>query len=414
MAETAKGNDGGLTDHSIGWLAVVLAFSIPLYRSWVSLATILILLLWLFDGGLRQRLATIRRSHLTMAVLLFLGINMLSVIWSAHPGEGIRYLSKYRYLLLIPVIATSVGPVFQRRAETAFMAAAGVSVALSYGILFGLFSLRGAYPGNPAPTMSHIDYSMVLAVAALLILNRALYRQTEIRWRLAWAGCFLFVASGLLINIGRSGQLAFVVGMAALTLHWAHGKSRRVAVAAVTALILAGALVWTTVPRVRTRVSDAQDELRAAVVDHRYDSNLGGRVAAMMVANEIFRQNPILGTGVGANMHLFRDFLDDGYRELKPAIYWYTHLHNQYAQVATEVGLAGLLALAWIFWEIARGPHSRREADGAALVLTCTFLVGFLGDPFFRKQLPLVMFALVAGLIYARQLEDSPSSSTSC
>lgn len=391
----------------------MLAFSIPLYRSWVSLATILIMLLWLFGGGVRQRLALIRRNHLTMAVLLFLGINLLSVIWSAYPVEGVRYLSKFRYLLLIPVIATSVGPTFRRRAETAFMVASAVSVFLSYGVLFGLFNLRGAYPGNPAPTMSHIDYSMVLAFASLLILNRALYQEMDIRWRLAWTGFFLFVASGLLINIGRSGQVAFTIGLLALTLNWAHGKSRRTAIAAVAAVVLAGVMVWASVPRVRARVGQARDELRAAVVDHQYDSNLGGRVAAMIVANEIFRQNPILGTGVGANMPLFRDLLDTSYRELKPAIYWYTHLHNQYAQVATEVGLAGLLALAWIFWEVARGPYSDSETDGAALILTCTFLVGFLGDPFFRKQLPLVMFAVAAGLICARQLEGSSSSTTS-
>jgi O-antigen ligase len=398
---------------SIGWLVVVLAFSIPLYRSWVSLATILIMLLWLFGGGVRQRLALIRRNHLIIAVLLFLGINLLSVIWSAYPDEGIRYLSKYRYLLLIPVIATSVGPSFRRRAETAFMVASAVSVFLSYGILFGLFNLRGAYPGNPAPTMSHIDYSMVLAFASLLILNRALCQEMEVRWRLTWAACFLFVASGLLINIGRSGQMAFAVGLLALTLNWAHGKSPRTAIVAVAAVVLAGVLVWASVPRVRTRVGQAQNELRAAVVDHQYDSNLGGRVAAMMVANEIFRQNPILGTGVGANMPLFRDLLDTSYRQLKPAIYWYTHLHNQYAQVATEVGLVGFLALAWVFWEVARGPYSKSETDGAALILTCTFLVGFLGDPFFRKQLPLVMFAMAAGLICAHQLEGSSSSSTS-
>ncbi len=33
----------------LNWLVVVLAFSLPLYRAWVSLAAILILLLWFFQ-----------------------------------------------------------------------------------------------------------------------------------------------------------------------------------------------------------------------------------------------------------------------------------------------------------------------------------------------------------------------------
>jgi O-antigen ligase len=103
----------------------------------------------------------------------------------------------------------------------------------------------------------------------------------------------------------------------------------------------------------------------------------------------------------------FRHLLDTEFPDLKPAVYWYPHLHNEYAQVATELGLAGLLSLAWVFWEILRGPYKNREVDGAAIVLATVYLIGFLGDPFLHKQIPLVAFAVFAGLL--AQAEKEPS-----
>jgi hypothetical protein len=71
----------------------------------------------------------------------------------------------------------------------------------------------------------------------------------------------------------------------------------------------------------------------------------------------------------------------------------------------------GLLALAWIFWELIRTPCRRRETDAAALILATVYLLGFLGEPFFHKQITLVMFALFAGLIASEQLDEGTTAS---
>jgi O-antigen ligase len=247
--------------------------------------------------------------------------------------------------------------------------------------------------------MSHIDYSMVLALAALLTLNRILNTELAMGPRLAWAANFALIVSGLLINLGRSGQLAFAGGFLALGLHWAGRRSLKTTVAFVAGSALIFALVWAAAPRLRHRIEGARDELRAALVDHQYHSNLGTRVGANIVAAEMVRSRPVFGTGVGANMPEFRRLLDTEFPHLKPAIYWFPHLHSQYAQVATELGLAGLLSLAWVFWEILRGPYRSREADGAAIVLATVYIIGFLGDPFLHKQIPLVAFAVFVGLL---------------
>ncbi len=406
---TTGGNETTLGTY-IGWLAVVLAASLPLYRPWVTLATTLILLLWLVGGGLRQRVARLRHHRLSLAVLTFLALNLLSLLWSDDPAEGLRYVAKYRYLLLIPVAATTIRSRYRNLVLIVFQIAAAASVLLSLAVFAGLLRMRGAYPGNPSPTMSHLDYSLVLALAALLILTRLLYETMAPSRRLLWSGLFLLTTGGLAINIGRGGHLAFIGGLLVLVVHWARGRSWRTIAGVVAAVLAALLLISTLTPGFRTRVAESREELRATLIDQRYDSNLGGRVAAMLVSWEIFRQHLVLGTGVGGNIPAVRQILDTDFVELKPAIYWYRHLHNQYLQIATELGFVGLAALAWIFWELLRGPYANRKISAYAIVLATVYLIGFLGEPYFHKQLTLVMFALFAGLISAEHLDDRRKS----
>jgi O-antigen ligase len=259
--------------------------------------------------------------------------------------------------------------------------------------------------------MAHLDYGLLLALATLMILVRLLYSKLSPGATVLWTLLALLTIFGLMVNTGNTGHLAFAGGLIVLLIHWARGRPARLIISVGTGLVMTLVLVWFSFPKFQARVGETHTELRNAVVDQRYDSNLGGRIAAMKVAREIFRQHPFFGTGVGGNIPAFRGALDTRFKELKPSIYWYRHFHNQYAQVATELGIAGLLALAWIFWELIRAPHQHRETDAGALILATVFLLGFLGEPFFHKQITLVMFALFAGLISAEQLDESATAS---
>jgi O-antigen ligase len=217
--------------------------------------------------------------------------------------------------------------------------------------------------------------------------------------------CFAVVAGGLAINIGRGGQLAFICGLFALAVFWTRQQSLRAVFKAIAAVALCAAFLWLSSPRLQARIAESQADLTAALTEQQYNGSLGGRVAATIVAGEIIREHPILGTGVGANLAAFKALLDSEFKELKPAIYWYQHFHSQYTQIATELGVVGLLALAWIFWELFRGPYTDAYTSAIGLVLGVVYLVGFIGEPYFHKQIPLVTFALFAGLISADSMK---------
>jgi len=394
-------------------LVVVLAFSIPLYRKWVSIAVPLIIILWLAEGRFADKLATLRRHRLTLAAAAFVGFAALSLAWSEDPAAGLIYLTKYRYLLLLPILATSLRADFRPRVETAFLIGTVLSLIASFAVFAGLVRLRDAYPGNPAPSMSHLDYSMVLAVAGLIALTRLLEGGRAPHQRLAWAALVAFALGGLLINIGRSGQMAFVGAAVVLTPVVLGERSRRAAAGGLVAVVVALGAAYLVVEPFRARVLDGVRGLEAVVVEGRYDSNQGKRVAGAIVALDMVREHPLVGTGVGGTMERFRELLDERHPELASVVSWFPHFHNQYLQTVTETGLIGLATLLGLMAVLALGPHSGDHGRHLGVLLAVSYLLGFLGDPFLRKQLPLVLFATVAGLASApaRRLERQEGAS---
>ena len=396
----------------IGWLTVVLAFSLPLYRPWLGLAATLVMLLWIFGGNLRSESKRLKNHRLTLAIIVFLALNLLSLLWSSDPAAGLRYAAKYRYLLLVPMLATAVSEFFRKRAAAALQIGAVGSVALSVAVLLGALHIGDAHPGDPSATMAHLDYTLILAVCSLLALTRALYGTVSSSERVVWFAGSAVTAAALLFNIGRSGQLGFVVGLGVLLLRWSFDASLRIFAATIVLAVVGVIAVWVGAPPAVQRMDDARHELHAAVVDHDYQSNIGGRLAATVVAARIVREHPLLGTGIGGNIPLFRQLLDTEFQDFKPAIYWYRHFHNQYAQIASELGVAGLASLAWIFWVLVQGPYRSRGLAAAASVVASVYLVAFLGEPFFHKQIPLIAFALVTGLISGAQLDEKVDHTT--
>lgn len=385
----------------LNWLVVLLAFSLPLYRPWVSLSAYLILVLWFFQGHIGRRVAQLRRHPATVAIVVFMAFSLLSLLWSEDPAAGFEYWRKYLYLLLAPAIASSLRPGIATASLYAFTTGAVVSVVMMIAVIVGDIHAGHIHPGNPAATMSHLDYSMVLAVAALLLLIQLSKRRPESRLGVVGCAALAIIIAGLIVNIGRSGQLAFAVSLVVVVVRLLHNRPLwlRIAVLALIGVLLAGA--YAAVPRFGDRIDAVAVELHDAFVDHRIDTNQGKRVAGAVVAGRIIADNPVLGTGLGANMIEFRRRLDTEFPQFRDAVGWFPHLHNQYLQITTETGLLGLLSMLAIFATLIFGKYRHPGSKTAAIALSTAYLIGFLGDPFLHKQMTLVLFATAAGIISA-------------
>jgi len=388
-------------DRVIQALVLLLALLLPVSRRGVTITASLVILLWLLQGRWLQRWQVARSSPVLLALLAFVGVSVVSLAWSADLVGGLDYLAKYRYLLLAGVVATTITGDRVARVVDAFLAGSALSLLWSFGIAAGLIRFGHGYPEHPAPSMNHLDYSMFLAMAGLLALVRLAHCSGGWRQRATWGSLALASVAGLLVNIGRSGQLAFFVALAALLARHLPGPRllRPVLAAAAAGLLLAAA--YLTVPTFRARADAALDEIERAVVHREYVTNQGKRIASWIASVEVMRGHPLLGTGVGDTIDELHRTVREQYPELEEAVREYRHLHNQYFQVGVELGLVGLVALVNVFLQLLRFRTGRAELDDMARAVGWVFLVGCLGDPFLRKQLPLVLFAVLCGLVVA-------------
>jgi O-antigen ligase len=415
-AAVDEGSFSGRANLALNYLAVALALVLPLSRFCVTVAAALVMLLWFVEGRYRDKARVLAGSIPILALLAFILLNAVSLLWSQHLDQGAHYLGKYRYLLLVPMLATSLRPRFVRHVLTAFLCGITASLVWSYGIVLGFVHYGFGYPEHPAPSMLHLDYSMFLAVAGLLVLIRVLRPEVTLGRRLLCIALLVFIVGGLLFNIGRSGQLAFFASLLiVLPAHMPGRITWRALVSLLLALLVVLA-AYAAVPTFRVRVKQAVAELGQGLFEASYDSNQGGRIAAAIIASDIISRHPLLGTGIGDNMPEFRLLLETRYPEMKEGVSDYRHFHNQYLQVATELGAVGVIALLGLFMALGSAPIANNELRNLKIALCSAYLFGFLGDPFLHKQLPLVLFALLMGVVLsqANSLWRQDAGETSC
>jgi len=91
-------------------LVVILALSLPLSTTALSVAGLLLLLLWPLQGDLHYRWNEIRTHPVCQALALYLGLHVIGLAWSPDPAGGLEVLREQWKLALFPLVMTAVEP----------------------------------------------------------------------------------------------------------------------------------------------------------------------------------------------------------------------------------------------------------------------------------------------------------------
>jgi len=360
----------------------------------------ILILLWLFDKNLKERFLQIVQNKVVIALLLFCVFTLLSLLWSNTPTEGLTYLKRYWYLLPIPIMATYLKKEDVTKVISAFLLGMLVSEIISYGIFFELWTTKHGSPEDPSPFMNHLQYTMFLAFSSLLLLNRFFFESSK-RYKIIYFLFFLMTTSNLFINGGRTGQLAFIFGI--LVTGFLNIKNKLyafVGITLLTSLILLSA--YASSPVFQKRVQNTFISMQK-VLDNdaqMYSSSFGQRLAAWTVGMKIVAEKPLLGTGVGAEMHALQNKIDslniEAFRA--DAIYNIKHYHNNYMTYLVQLGVLGLLLYLFIFYSIATLKIEDKEIRNLKYIFLVVFMSASFFEQMFHAQFPLAFFALFVGI----------------
>ncbi len=273
------------------------------------------------------------RSRVSVMVLLFFTAAVISTIFSSNPYHSQQILfQRYSIYLLFYAIGftlcggstTRLYPIANALLAMGFFIGAGAVADFIRFRPYRLFTVfgKGIYMSAFLPFVLPFSYIVLFferhrwfrifgLVNAALLLPVFIWHGSRGVWIAIF---FTFAASFVFFYTSRSYRIGLSLG----------------AVVVVLSLLSAPAYI---LPRVRL------------AMDCLTETSLGDRVNLMETAVSIYKAHPVKGAGLGMFEFLYTP--PKGYEEFQS--YIHSHAHNNYLEVAAEMGSLGLVPFCAIF-----------------------------------------------------------------
>ena len=387
----------------LNYMMIGYAFVLPLSRAGISFFTVLLVVVWFLEGGFKKKVKDIFANKVILSLFAFILMNFISLLWTEHVMESIGYIRRYWYLFPILVLFTSLKKSYISKVLTAFILGMFISEVIAYGVFFEVWHFKYATPQNPTPFMHHIEYSIFLAFTALILLSR-IFNEGDMKSKLIYFFFFVTMSGNLFLTAGRTGQIAFILGLFVLALVSFKNKLK----ALITAIVLSTTLLIVALYMSDTfhnRVLTAQHSIENVVNQGDYCSSWGSRVGAYIAAKDIVSEHLILGAGIIDNMQKFRQLVDEKYLQMA-CIKELPHMHNQYLQILTQLGIVGLVVFLFIFYRIGKISLKRGEFYYLKYSYLTVLLFALIPEVLLHRAFSLTLFALIIGLLLAQERSE--------
>ena len=331
-------------------------------------AIVLYFIAWFGAGALREKWAEIRRHPVYTANLTLLAIVLLSAIFLSA-GNDYRWHGIIHYLVFVFLLLFSVGceDAVYRRAKLALfigtLYAGAVFCFAKLGWLpdWTIFSYYHQYAGNKS-----ISLGIFLAIAAAWMLNEA-FDANERRTLLAYLAAYAFIEWVVVqFAVTRTGTLMVYLLSALVILRRLKFNRRSLAIVAVVSLVILGIVASN---------GDGNRRLKGvgsaitALQDGSAGTGESNRLQFLQVTGAMIAEKPFVGFGIGG----WRQEYPVRAQGLETA--FMSTPHNDYLLYGSELGVIGLILLAWIFGVLVRESLKAKSTKGTALLLVMVALV---------------------------------------
>lgn len=381
----------------INYIALGYAFTLPLSRAGISLLSIMIVVFWVLEGDFKKKYTVLSKNKVILAVIAFIAFNIVSLFWSEDVNKALGYIKKYWYFLPMFVLFTSIKKEYISKILSAFILGMFISEIIAYGVFFEIWEFKHATPDNPSPFMHHIEYSIFLAFAALVLVNR-IFNEGNIKYKLFYTFFFVTISGNLFLTAGRTGQIAFILGLFILAMLSFKNKFKAFVIAMVLGILLIS-IAFNLSATFHKRIIEGKNNLVNVIEKENYCTSWGSRVGAWIISKDIVMEYPVSGIGIGDNMKEFHALIDTKYPQMKCMHRGFMHMHNQYLQILTQLGFVGLFFFLTIFYSLGKLYIKHNELSNIKYIYLVVLLFAFIPEVLLHRQFSMALFALVSGLI---------------
>ncbi len=399
--------------NTIPWVFVATFALLPFSAKLANVTALLVLVLWLVEGGLKEKWAAIRSNPVAFIPILYFLILCVGLLWTSDLDWGLHIIKKARRFLLIPVFLSvaSRNPWVFRRGLYAFLGSVFCVVVISLGIASGLIpQFDHATRSDPSLFTSHIAYTPMLAWAAYLCLVTTLFgSKLSKHWKIVLWVMAIFMGFDLFLTRGVAGYAAAFMLFGLLILQW----RKSILWPALAIILLAGGSYVFSLA-VHERVTQNVEEFEryrggsTKTEADRRDESIGPRLVFWENTWQLIKKYPVLGVGTG-------DFPAE-YEKVRQEHTPKHHRtdvnqpHNMYLQVWAQTGLLGLIVFLGLFAALFRQTFRRSvwKAKMARGLLAFILLI-MMSDAYMQISHTSLLFVLFAAILAAD--EEHPFNS---
>ena len=380
----------------INYLLVGYAFAIPFTKAGANIFEVSILLLWILERNWRNKFSLIIKDRVSSLILIFIMLYLLFLPNASSLSFGLGYISKFRHLLIILVMLTSLQREFIGYIFSAFLTGMLISEITSYGIFFEWWHYKNILPTDPSPFMSHTDYSVYLSFTSMILLLYIVKSNKDLKRKLFYLFFLTTVTINLFINGGRTGQVVYLVSI--LILFIMSFKNRlKGAILSITLLSTVFIAAYNFSPTFNSRFNYTISDITDMKNNHNYTRAFSKRVALWDIGYHQFLDKPIMGYGTGNEMTHLSDYIKKlGYSI--EALNGYSDNHNTFITIALQIGILGLIVSIMIFYYLIKLPFKSDFYKILNTIFVISFILWSLGGNTLHLMNSLIFFALFAGL----------------
>ena len=323
---------------------------------------------WFAAGALREKWIEIKRHPVYTANFVLLAIVLLSAVLLSS-GNEYRWHGMIHYFVFVFLLLFSVGcedAVYRRAKLSLFLGALYAGAVFCFAKLGGLpdwtiFSYYHQYAGNKS-----ISLGIFLAIVAAWMLNEA-FDASERRTMLAYLAAYAFTEWVVVqFAVTRTGTLMVYLLSALVIFRRLKFNRRSLAMAAFVSVVIMGIAASNGDGNRRLQgVSVAITALQEGSVA----TGESNRLQFLRVTGAMIAEKPIVGFGIGG----WRQEYPVRAQGLETA--FMSTPHNDYLLYGSELGVIGLILLAWIFGALVFASLRTKSTKGTALLLVMVALV---------------------------------------
>jgi O-antigen ligase len=379
-----------LTDTATLWLIVLTSLSIALPTAFMSITTVLLMIVWILSGNFKTKFERIISNPAAMAAIALFSMYAIGTIYSSASWDySLKFLLKYQKLLFIPlIISVMASDKYRVYAINAFLIGMVSVLIISYLMWLGVVPHHVDLSQGYFVFKGRIAHNIFMSFAMYLMMHRAL--KSNGLHRYAWMALSILAALNIMFLVnGRTGQIT----MLALIIWFIYETWGIKIISYVFALgILGFALLQAMHMLPHSRLTDIQQEMAGGS-----STSSGQRLEMYENTLTLIEKHPVFGGGTGSLENEYRTIAE----QEKLSLIRVPNSHNQFLLTTQELGIFGLallLAMWALHWK-ASYKTSEPQYGFALRGLVLTIVVGSLFNSLLLDAGEGKFYCILAGVL---------------